>query len=65
MTSQHYESITFRSLNVDYTLRERSFIIICISNLIWNKLSQDTRMLNVVQFKISIKTKLFLKYLEA
>ena len=30
-----------------------------------NKLSQDTRMLDFVSFKSSIKTELYLKYFEA
>ena len=32
---------------------------------LWNKLSQDVRMLNFVRFESSIKTELYLKCFEA
>ena len=42
---------------------ERSFMY--AAPTLWNNLSQDTRMLDFIQFKSRIKTELYLKYFEA
>ena len=42
---------------------ERSFMY--AAPTLWNNLSQDTRMLDLIQFKSRIKTELYLKYFEA
>ena len=45
------------------SLFERSFMY--AAPTLWNKLSQETRMLDFILFKSRIKTELYLKYFEA
>ena len=42
---------------------ERSFMY--AAPILWDRLSQDIRMLDFVRFKSSMKTELYLKYFEA